>query len=188
MFLHPAVVAAFCAIPVFLAGCAEPTRHYLLTPAGPPPTGGGPGLGVGPVALAAYIDQPGLVLQQGENQVALAQSHRWAGDLEANITSVLAANLGRERHTGNIRTYPWTDESDLRHTVSVDIRQLHGEAGGDAVLDAAWRVYLLPDRALVASRSWSGREPLRTDGYDALAAAQSRLLARLAGRIAASMD
>ena len=40
---------------------------------------------------------------------------------------------------------------------------------------------------MIASKSWSGVEPLAADGYDEMAAAESRLLARLAGEIAATL-
>lgn len=169
------------------AGCAEPNQYYLLTPAGPAPSGGGPGIGVGPVSVAAYLDRPNLVFQETGNRLALAESHRWAGDLEDNIASVLAANLGRELGSGNVRTYPWTDDDQLRYQVSIDIRQLHGSARGEAYLEAAWRAYAVADGRLLASKSWSGSEPLQADGYDELAAAESRLLARLAARIADSL-
>lgn len=182
--LKPALVAAA----LFLAGCAaEPTSFYFLTPEGPAPDGSGRGIGVGPVAVAAYIDHPNLVVQEAGNRLALADNHRWAGDLEDNLASVLATNLGRELGTGNVRTYPWTDDDTLRYQISVDVRRLHGTVDGDAVLDAAWRVYSLPDRRMIHAKSWSGTEPLERDGYDALAAAESRLLTRLAAQIAADL-
>ena len=175
------------AIPLLLTSCGTPKSFYILTPEGPAPTGGGPGIGVGPVSLAAYLDRPNLVYQETGNRIAIAESHRWAGELESNISSVLAANLGRRMNTGNIRTYPWRDDGDLRYQISVDIRQLHGTANGEAFLDAAWRIYSLPDRRMVTSKSWSGTEPHKVDGYDELAAAQSRLLAQLATQIAKSL-
>lgn len=178
------VLAAFALV---VAACAPSKSYYRLTSEGPAPSGGGPGVGVGPVAVAAYIDRPNLVFQQSDNRLAIAESHRWAGDLEQNIASVLANNLGRRLGTGNVRTYPWSEDGDLRHQISIDIRQLHGTTDGDAFIEAAWRVYSLPDRRMSASRSWSGTEPLAADGYDALAAAQSRLLVRLAAEIAASL-
>lgn len=172
---------------LLLSHCGTPKSYYLLTPEGLPPTGGGLGIGVGPVSVAAYLDRPNLVFQETGNRLALAESHRWAGDLEDNIASVVATNLGRRKGTGNVRTYPWADDSQVRYQVSIDVRQMHGTANGDAFLDAAWRVYSLPDRRMIVSKSWSGTEPLQADGYDELAAAQSRLLARLSERIAASI-
>lgn len=186
-FLFLLKLGAVIAVAAHLSACAPAKNYYLLTPEGAAPSGGGTGIGVGPVALAAYLDRPNLVFQEGANRLALAESHRWAGDLEDNIASVVATNLGRRKNTGNVRTYPWGDDSQMRYQISIDIRQLHGTANGDAFIDAAWRVYSLPDRRMITSKSWSGTEPLLADGYDELAAAQSRLLGKLSDRIAASM-
>lgn len=193
---HPSYLAFFAwnfvrifvlALALFAVGCASPKSFYVLNPEGPAPAGGGVAIGVGPVSLAGYLDRANLVFQESGNRMAIAESHRWAGDLEENIARVTAANLGRRLGTGNVRTYPWGSDGDLRYQVTLDIRQLHGTADGDAVLEAAWRVYVLPERRMLASRSWSGSEPLSADGYDAMAAAESRLLARLSHEIAASM-
>jgi uncharacterized lipoprotein YmbA len=159
-------------------------QYYVLTPAGSPPSGGGLGIGVGPVSIPAYLERSNLVFKEGGNRLAVSESHHWAGDLENNVASVIAANLGRRLGTGNFRTYPWGSDKELRYQISVDIRQFHGTSAGDAYLDASWRVYSLPDRRMVVSRSWSGTEPLRHDGYEELAAAESRLLDRLAAEMA----
>jgi len=170
-----------------LFSCAPAKSFYVLTAEGPAPSGGGMGVGVGPVSLAGYLDRANLVYQEGGNRMAVAESHRWAGDIEENIARVTATNLGRRLGTGNVRTYPWGSDSEIRYQVSLDIRQLHGTANGEAVLDAAWRVYSLPDRRMIVSKSWSGTEPMRKDGYDEMAAAESRLLGQLAGEIAATL-
>ncbi len=172
---------------LLLASCADPKSFYVLSAEGPPPSGSGIGVGVGPVSIAGYIDRPNLIFQETGNRMAVAESHRWAGDLEENIARVTANNLGRRLGTGNVRVYPWGSDSELRYQVSLDIRQLHGTDNGEAVIDAAWRVYSLPDRRMIASRSWSGTEEMGADGYDALAATESRLLARLATEIARSI-
>ena len=65
--------------------------------------------------------------------------------------------------------------------------QMHGKDDGEAFLDAAWRVYSLPDRRMISSKSWSGTEDMAGDGYEAMAAAESKLLARLATEIAAGL-
>lgn len=170
-----------------LSSCTTGLSYYILTPEGPAPSGGGKGIGVGPVSIAAYLDRENLVFQESGNRLAVAESHRWAGDLEDNISSVLATNLGRKLETGNVRTYPWADDGGLRYQISVDVRQLHGTADGDAYIEAAWRVYSLPDRRMTTSKSWSGTEPMKVDGYDELAAAESRLLSQLAAQIALSL-
>lgn len=160
--------------------------YYVLRADGPMPSGGGQAVGVGPVSLAEYVDRPNLVIAESDHQLGIAEDHRWAGDLSSAIGRVMAGNLGRRWGTGNVRTYPWRNEDGLQLQVTLDIRQFHGQADGHAVLEAGWRMYALPERKLVASRTFVGREPLAADGYDALVAAQSRLLARLADEIARS--
>ena len=173
---------------LLLAGCAQSNKSfYVLTANGPAPSGGGISIGVGPITLAEYIERPNLVVQQGPNQLAVSEDHRWAGDLSASIARVTAANLGREMKTGNVRTYPWQRDEEISYQVTLDIRQLHSEADGHAVIEAGWRAYSLPDRKLKASRTFVDREPLAADGYAAMVAAQSRLLARLAESIAAGL-
>ena len=175
----------FLLLVLLMASCASKQKSfYMLTPEGAAPSVGGTGLGVGPVSLASYLSQRNLVFQEGDHRFTMVESHVWAGDLDDNIARVVSVNLGRQLHTGNVRTYPWGDDSGLRYQVAVDIRQFHGSASGDAVLDATWRVYSLPDRAIIATRSWNATEPLKHDGYDELVSAESRLLARLAAEIA----
>lgn len=173
---------------VFVAGCAQPNKtFYVLTASGPMPSGGGIGIGVGPVALAEYINRPNLVTQEAPNQLGVSEDHRWAGDLSASIGRVVAANLGRDLKTGNVRTYPWLRDDEIRYQVTLDIRQLHSEADGYAVIEAGWRVYSLPERTLKASKTFTDREPLDSDGYNSSVAAQSRLVGRLSDNIAASI-
>ncbi|MGL4401960.1 MAG: PqiC family protein [Luteolibacter sp.] len=171
-----------------LAACSQSSKSfYMLTASGPVPSGGGVAIGVGPVSLAEYIDRPNLVTQQAPNQLAVAEDHRWAGDLSASVARVVAANLGRNLKTGNVRTYPWLRDDEIRYQVTLDIRQLHSEADGYALIEAGWRAYQLPERRVVASKTFTDREPLDTDGYNASVAAQSRLIGRLSDDIAASL-
>lgn len=182
---HPIAISILC---LLLAACgAGPKSYYVLTADGPAPSGGGSGIGVGPVMVAEYIDRPNLVLQEQPNQLAVASDHRWAGALDASIARVTATNLGRRTGTGNIHVYPWPRDEGLRYQVTLDVRQFHGGADGHAVLEVGWRVYALPERRLVASRTFTGREELERDGYQPLVAAQSRLLSRMADDIAASL-
>ncbi len=183
--MFKAAVLALCV--VLFAGCAGSRSFYVLTAEGPAPSGGGRGVGIGPIVLAEYIDRANLVVQDAPNRLAVAEDHRWAGDLAASIARVTAANLGRRLHTGNVRTYPWPRDEEISDQVTIDIRQLHSGADGFAVIEAGWRVYALPDRRLKASRTFVAREALAADGYQPMVAAQSRLLARLAADIAAGM-
>lgn len=171
-----------------IAGCAQPSQNfYMLTSSGPVPSGGGVGIGVGPVDIASYLDRIYLVTQEGSNRLGVAENHRWAGDLRSSITRITAANLGRQLKTGNVQTYPWQTDREISYQVTLDVRQLHAQEDGYAVCEIGWRAYALPARRLITSKTFIDREPLTSDGYDASVAAQSILLERLAASIASSL-
>jgi uncharacterized lipoprotein YmbA len=142
---------------------------------------------VGPVTVAEYLDRSNLIFQTGGQRLEVADGHHWAGDLRKSIASVMASNLGREMRTGNVRTYPWDRDGELSYQVVIEVRQFHGTADGMAILEASWRVYALPGSKLLISRSTTVTETLSQDGFEALAAAESRLLMRLASEIAAAL-
>lgn len=176
----------FSLLALSLVCCSSgPNSYYALVPDGVFPSSvGGFGIGVGPVTVAEYLDRPNLIVAETEHRLGVAENHRWAGDLSSGIARVMAVNLGRRWQTGNTRIYPWRNEDGVRKQIAIDVLRMHGGADGHAILEAAWRVYSLPDRRLVASRTFAASEPLGEDGYDALVAAESRLLARLASDIA----
>jgi uncharacterized protein len=177
----------FC-IALLTLGCSQPSKNfYVLTASGPVPSGGGVGIGVGPITLAEYLDRTNLVISEGPNQLSVAEDHRWAGGLSASIGRVMAANLGRNLKSGNVQTYPWLRDDELRYQITLDVRQFHSESDGYAAIEVGWRVYQLPERILKSSRTFVDREPLESDGYTSMVAAQSRLLERLAQNIAPTL-
>jgi len=164
-------------------GTGHPT-FYTLSAEGPSPSGGGIGIGVGPVILAEYVDRSNLVVKTSANQIEVAKNHLWAGDLDSSISRVLSINLGRKLNTGNIRTYPWARDSEVDYQVAMDIREFIAGDDGFAHLEASWRIYALPSRRMVTSNTFVGKEPIATEDFEAMVAAQSKLLGRLSDDIA----
>jgi uncharacterized lipoprotein YmbA len=68
----------------------------------------------------------------------------------------------------------------------VDVRQFHAVSGVDAVLDLTWQIVNSRNGVAGSRQSLSLREPIQGDGYNAVVAAESRLLARAAEVMAAS--
>ncbi len=169
-------------------GCG--TGHpsfYTLSAEGPSPTGGGVGIGVGPVILAEYVDRSNLVVKTSENKLEIAENHRWAGDLDNSISRVLSINLGRKLKTGNVRTYPWARDSEVDYQIAMDIREFIAGDDGYAHLEASWRIYALPSRKMVTSKTFVGKEPISKEDFEAMVAAQSKLLGRLSDDIAGAI-
>lgn len=172
----------------FLSSCGNPTpTFYMLSPEGPLPSGGGIGIGVGPISLAEYVDRQNIVVQSGPNKLELAESHLWAGDLDNSVARVVATNLGRRLGTGNVRAYPWHRDSEIDYQVAIDIRELIAGDDGYAHIEASWRIYSLPGSRLIASKTFVGKEAIASEDFEAVVAAQSRLLGKLSEDIAAGI-
>ena len=168
--------------------CSESRNFYVLSPAGKALLNQGVSLGIGPINMADYlVERPYLAFQSGPNKMEMSDLHEWSGDLGDNFGRVLGTNLGRRLGTGNIHNYPWNPGSKIRYQVTVDINQFHGDNDGDAILEASWRVYALPGSAIVRSHTSTLSCPLEKDGYEALVAAQSKLVDMLAADIAAAI-
>lgn len=162
-------------------GSKDSRSYYLLSAAGSAPASAGLGVGIGPVSLAPYLlERPNLVFQSSPNRLEFSDQHLWAGDLEGDFSRVLATNLGRRMGTGNVRVYPWRKEGELDYQIVVDVVRFHGTADGETVLEANWRAYRLPAGTLVKSKNTTVSDDLRGDGFEELAASQSRLLDLLA--------
>lgn len=171
---------------VFLFGCSSiaPT-FYMLSAEGTLPSGGGMGIGVGPITLAEYVDRQNIVIQTSPNTLELAESHLWAGDLDDSVARVLATNIGRRLKTGNVRTYPWRRDSEIDYQVSMDIREFIAGSDGYAHIEATWRIYKMPGSQQIFSKTFIGKDPIASENYEAVVAAQSRLLGKLSAEIAA---
>jgi uncharacterized lipoprotein YmbA len=174
---------------LLLAGCGSKQEYYRLSAENSAAATTGQrsiSLGVGPISLPAYIDRSELVFQSGPNEFQIPPNVSWAGSLQENIAGVLARDLQEQLDAREILTYPWPAGRAPQRRVALDIRQFHGISGSDAILEVAWRIEGASGGA-ISHGSGSFREPINGDGYAAVVAAESRVLAQCAGAIAKSL-
>jgi uncharacterized lipoprotein YmbA len=180
------------ALALAAAGCGSSPKpkFYTLSPEAPAAATaaasapvGRPSVGVAAVTLPEAVDRPQLVNRTAANEVAIAQQHRWAGPLKDEVPRVLAENLSRLTGNPQVAAHPSAAATGADYRVRVDFQRFDGTAGGDVVLEALWTVQSAGGEVLSAGRS-AAREPTGAAGFDALAAAYSRALAKLAGYIA----
>ncbi len=174
---------------VFQVACAgTPDSFYRLTSeAGLKASSAGRGgkvVGLGPVKLPDYIDRAELVFQSDTHRFEVPPEHRWAGDLQENISEVLAANLDGRLDSATVMSYPWSSGPEPVYSIPVTIRQFHAVSGGDAILDARWEVRQGSAGKIVSRGAQVFTEGLGEEGYDGVVAAESRLLGQLAAAIA----
>jgi len=173
---------------LLLAGCGSSENFYRLSAEAPAGTGSrsSVSLGVGPVTLASYVDRAELVYQSGPNEFQIPPNERWAGSLRDNLTQVLATDLERSLGGSEVVAYPWPAGRVPHYAIAVNVRQFHAVSGVDAVLDLTWQIVNSRNAVAGPRQSLSLREPIHGDGYAAVVAAESRLLARAAEKMAQS--
>ena len=195
---------------LILAGCGsdKPTNLYRLSavPATPVTAATqGIAIGVGPITLPKYLDRPQLITGVSSNQLAQANLDQWGGDLNDNMTRVLASNLADLLGTDRVSLYPWKVPVPVEYQVTLDVTQFEQDADGRTVLSAFWSIVNPTDGRVLAmhrttyretggssapseqTAAASGASAARTDGYDAIAAAMSRDLATLSRDIATAI-
>lgn len=172
---------------LLLASCGSKQEYYRLSAEEAASSGGGGSrsisLGVGPIALPGYIDRSELVFESGPNEFQVPPNVSWTGSLQENIAAVLARDLRAQLGAREVLAYPWPSGRAPARRVALDVRQFHGISGSDAILDTAWRIEDSSGHT-IKHGSGSFREPIQGDGYAAVVAAESRLLAQCAAAIA----
>ena len=185
MMRHLIALAAVCALAAFAAACASPaSRFYTLNAATTPAaTSSDLSVVVGPVSVPAVVDRPEIVVSAGPNQVRLDEFNRWASPLQNNISRVVAENLVAMLGTPRVTLFPQTLSADAGYRAAIEVQSFDSAPGKAAVLDAVWTVRRTKDGRTETGRT-TVREAVQENGYDALAAAHSRAVARLSRDIA----
>ena len=182
---RPTVIVIFCALILFVTGCAStPVRYYTLSAATEPAASSSDlSVVVGPVSVPDEVDRPQLVVSTGPNQIRVDEFNLWASPLQSNISRVVAQNLAALLGTPHVTLFPQTVSADADYRVAIEVQRFDSAPGQAAMLDAVWTV-----RRMKGGRTETGRttmrEAVQENSYEALAAAHSRAVARLSQDIA----
>lgn len=172
---------------VLLSGCASQTiepSYYLLRSNMDLQSSKlttSPDFSLGTVEIAAYLDQPGLVMETTDGQIRPASQNLWAEPIYDGVRNFLATEIA---HANGQELLP-TKLTKNTTVVNIRIDQLHGTLDGNAQLVAYW--WLMREGEVVALNRFSESRTLETSGYSALVDTEKSLLAELAKKIAASL-
>ena len=180
------LVARVFLLVALAASCASPmSRFYTLSAAASAPAATTSNLSVvvGPVSVPPVVDRPQIVVTTGTNQVRLEEFNRWASPLQSNISRVVAENLVAMLGTPRVVLFSQTLGVDIDYRVGIEVQRFESMPGEASTLDAVWTVSRTKDGKSQTGRT-TVREVASDKGYDTLASAHSRGLARLSRDIA----
>jgi uncharacterized lipoprotein YmbA len=176
---------------VLLGSRNDPPRLYVLTstpPAGATPAmPSGLSLGVGPVALPGYLDRRGLVTRVEANRVEAARNDLWAEPIGGAFKSVLEEDLRLRLPDTVLRGFPWPQGATPDVAVAIDVTRFEATSTGTVELKARWTLRLPHKRTVLVERDSSIVLPVAGTESEAMVAALSEALGRLADEIAAEV-
>src|SRR3569623_164830 len=140
-------------------------------------------IAVGPVRVPEIVDRPQIVLRGGPNQAELAEQHRWAQSLRAEIAGALSRNLERQLPQIRIASGNSAASQTADYRISLDVEQFDATPGEGVAVKAIWTI-----RPASNDPGKTGEsivyEPVAEASYDALAAGYSRAIAKISAQIA----
>ncbi len=172
---------------VACAGTSPPTRFYRLDLVAADrlgPIGQGPSIGLAALSLPDALDRPQIVTDAGAYRVELAEFHRWAGDLKADVRRVLASGLTARLPGAQVTLFPWPRYRRLDYQLRIEVIRFDGALGGEAVLQGNWSLLDGAGEQEYALEAFALSQTVAGDEYADLVAALSQLTHRLAERIA----
>ena len=172
-----------------LSGCARstPTRYYLLESALEPvkadtlPTRN---LRVAQVTVPDYLDRNSIVSRvNGQTELIVSQFHAWAEPVGHGVRRVVQEVLTAPLLGAGLNVLAAGDDTRADYVLLVDVQRLDGNFEASAVLEARWTLKNRHDDVL-ARGIYADAEPVNGKTYDALTAAESHMVRRLAEHLA----
>lgn len=189
----PRLTFAVLAAALGLAACSSPQTNYytLIAPmdGNVPNTGPAPfQFEMLPVLMPVQVDQPPLVVRQGNGSLGILDTERWGSPLGDEFHDALTAQL--EQRFGG-RDMAGLPKEGSRPVLSVrtDVRRFESAPNAYAMTDVVWTLSLRPGDAAPGSKraNLTCSSVIREqagEGMDSLIVAHQKAVARLADEIA----
>lgn len=171
-------------------GTSPKTSFYTLksVPAGTEPVSGQAqpltgAIGIGPINLADPIGRTQIVTRNRQGNLEPAEFHRWSGSLADNLSAVLADEIAHQLGNKAVFAYPWISGLRPIFQVRINIRQLEGELGKQALLKADWLLIGKAGERIGSVHRTVLSEPVKGRSYADLVEAHEKNVAKLAAVI-----
>lgn len=165
-------------------GTSAPSKFYTLTGENTTPVLSRTKISIGvlPVKIPDYINRPQMILNGIGNRMDLSETNRWIDSLSVLGQSALIADIQAALPNAYVKTKGY-DNARFNRLVQVEVAQMDGQLGKEAVLSAWWAVLNTNGKELYRSR-FEARLPAG-DSYETYAVAQSVLWEKLSLEVAA---
>ncbi|MDR2213900.1 MAG: ABC-type transport auxiliary lipoprotein family protein [Pseudomonadales bacterium] len=147
-----------------------------------------PALVLESITLAEYLEQSGLVLQQGDNQLQVSRSHLWAEGLDVAVPEALLRSL--RAAAPNYRYF--LRGSDFvpapTYALRLYLDAFHATDSSEVVAGGRYQIVDVAAGREVLNREFNLRQALRDDGYPQAVRQLRELLDQLARDIGGELQ
>ncbi|MEN5031999.1 PqiC family protein [Pseudomonas sp. Ps21-P2] len=191
MTLRNSLLALACVLGV--TACASTPTHYytLIAPATQAPANASPApfqFEMQAVLMAVQVDQPPLVIRQGNGSLAILENERWGAPLGDEFHDALTGQLERRFGSRDLAGLPKQSDQPVL-SVRTDVRRFESVLDQYALIDVVWNLSLRGSGAGPGSKrqtltcSSVIRQPAGT-GMESLVVAHQKAVSTLADTIA----
>ncbi|MGH8289741.1 MAG: PqiC family protein [Steroidobacteraceae bacterium] len=179
------------ALILLLAGCASspPVRFYTLAPVAParhPPPAARITVQIAAVHIPVVLDRQEMVRESAPETLQVSDGNRWGAPLADMIQRVLTQDLAA-RLLGSTVLAPQALPPAGTRVLVLDVLRFEVGPSGRAALEGSWSLFATDSGQALLIRRVSLTSRQSAGSYRGQAAAMSRLLGRLADRIAAAL-
>lgn len=183
--LIPSIIICIISMIMILNGCAtsQPSRFYVLNVPERPQMENSQAcknesiisIGINPIDLPRYLDRPQIMTRVNDNEYKLSELNLWAEPLKNSIPRIIAQNLNTLLCSDTV-IFPRTGFKQFDYRLSAEVIRLDGTLGGQALLEVQWSIYDERAQKILITKNSRYSEPIRSQDYNALAYAYSRVL------------
>ncbi len=147
-----------------------------------------PALVIERVDLAKYLQQSGMIIQSGGNQLLVSKKNLWAESLELALPKALVRELQSQSddYTYYLKSVDWIPRTDFRLRLRID--SLQATDKGEVVAAGRYQLISEHDSNLHVFADFNFRRDLDQDGYEHAVEQIQVLLAQVAEAILNSVQ
>ncbi|WP_214346524.1 PqiC family protein [Pseudomonas congelans] len=179
-----------------LGACTSTQTHYytLIAPMGSTSTAASKPMPFQfemlPVIMPVQVDQPPLVVRQGNGSLAILDTERWGSPLGDEFHDALTPQLERRFGSRDMAGLPKNSDQPTL-SIRTDVRRFESMPGNYALIDVVWTLGLRDAGATAGSKrqSLTCSSVIREqagEGMENLIIAHQKAVAQLADKIAAT--
>ncbi|WP_086929807.1 PqiC family protein [Agarilytica rhodophyticola] len=141
-------------------------------------------IGIAPVTLPEYLDNPSVISLTETQRVKILGYHAWAGSFKESINRVLADDISNILNLDAVWSFPWDNRIRPDYQIRIVFDELAGKQGDKVRLKAKWTVLNKKGNTAVLVGSKNIEQATNSKSADDYVAAINRTLNELSLSIA----